>query len=97
MILREAVVDGRGRLILPKGESLDANILERLARFAIRNVDVEGVAGDVPDPGAEPQGSILPGVTLQTILENIERRYVKADDDPRMAAIRAAFKRVLSK
>lgn len=95
MVLREAVIDGRGRLILPKGETLDAHILERLARFGVRHVDIEGDSDGVEAPG-EPEG-ILPGVTPLTILENIGRRYAAVGADPRMAVIRDVFTRVLSR
>jgi hypothetical protein len=94
MVLSAAVVDAKGRLILPKGEKLAGPMIERLGRFGVLHLDVEDPAAEpsAGDAGAAPRA---PRVDEAALIRQIHQRFDGVRDDTRMILIRDAVTRQL--
>lgn len=94
MVLSGPVVDAKGRLILPKGETLNPAMISRLSRFGVTHVEIDAPAApaDAADEGAEPKQA---GVDEAALAAEIQARFASIGDDERMVAIRDAVVRQL--
>src|SRR3990167_926408 len=94
MVLSGPVVDAKGRLILPKGETLNPAMISRLNRFGVTHLDVDSpTASDGGnDGGADPKPA---GVDEAALTEEVRSRFASIGDDERMIMIRDAVVRQL--
>lgn len=96
MVLRTEVRDDVGRILLPAGCPLKERYIEKLERWSVRTVDVEGA----PDAAALP---VAPGEAAmdEAAVEEIDRRlanvFASVMDDPWMAEIRRLAREHLSR
>jgi hypothetical protein len=95
MVLSGPVVDAKGRLILPKGETLNPSMISRLSRFGVTHLEVdapEAAEGAAAEGGAEPKQA---GLDEAALTAEIQARFASIGNDERMGKIRDAVVRQL--
>jgi hypothetical protein len=83
-VLSEPLLNGEGKVLLPKGARLSAAVVSRMQSWGITSLVVEGSGSGEPDgPAAER-------------LEELERRFAGLEDDALMMYIKETAKKHLS-
>ena len=84
-ILSEPLLNGEGKVLLPKGARLSPAVVSRMQSWGITTLAVEGSGAGETDGPAEER------------LEELERRFAGLEDDSLMMYIKETAKKHLAK
>ncbi len=89
MVLARPVEDRLGRVLLTKGDALQARYREKFIDWGIEEVWVEGEEDPAADLAGILPSAAPPGADLKAITERVERRFAGfGEDKPVMAGLK---------